>query len=107
MGTAEIIKLSRFGSRSRAVFRPSHRGFKEGKLSEAPSGEANTGKKKKNKLKLLSTAGLVVCVWYFIGTLISHFSVKSAGLTIEFEMFSDRISLFGFSVARQRCFPTL
>ena len=100
MGTAEIIKLAASGAGAALFFVLRTAASKKAKLSEAPSGEANTGKKKKNKLKLLSTAGLVVCVWYFIGTLISHFSVKSAGLTIEFEMFSDRISLFGFSVAR-------
>lgn len=77
MGTAEIIKLAASGAGAALFFVLRTAASKKEKLSEAPSGEANTGKKKKNKLKLLSTAGLVVCVWYFIGTLISHFSVKS------------------------------
>ena len=55
--------------------------------------------KKKNKKKTLATVGIVIAAWYFIGTLISHFSKKSSGLEVNFELFSERVDLFGFSVA--------
>lgn len=94
METAEIIKLaaSGFGAAMFFILRIAA----SRKNIETPKGE----KPKKNKLKLLSTAGIVVCVWYFVGTLLTQISPGSGGLEIHFEMFSPRTEVFGISVAQ-------
>ena len=56
--------------------------------------------KKPKKRKLLFTALTVFGAWLLIGTLISMFSMKKAKMSIEFELFSDRISIFGISFAK-------
>ena len=58
----------------------------------------NTKKTKRNKR--LFTVLAVFGGWLLIGTLISMFSSKKAGIKIEFELFSERISIFGFSLAK-------
>ena len=58
---------------------------------------------KKNKTKnTLTLLGIVLSVWFFVGTLLNFLSGKSGiALSIpEFSMFSERVTLFGFSVAR-------
>lgn len=55
--------------------------------------------KRKNTLTLV---GMVACGWYFIGSLLNALSGRDGiSLVIEdIEMFSDRVTLFGFSFAR-------
>lgn len=56
-------------------------------------------KKRKNRLTLVGT---VIFAWYFVGTLLNILSGRS-GITLAldgFEMFSDRVDVFGLSVAR-------
>ena len=91
MGTNEIIKLAVSGVAAAFLF--VLRSFFAGKNPKDGTG------KKKNKKKTLATVGIVIAAWYFIGTLISHFSKKSSGLEVNFELFSERVDLFGFSVA--------
>ena len=91
MGTNEIIKLAVSGVAAAFLF--VLRSFFAGKNPKDGTG------KKKNKKKTLPTVGIVIAAWYFIGTLISHFSKKSSGLEVNFELFSERVDLFGFSVA--------
>ena len=91
MGTNEIIKLAVSGVAAAFLF--VLRSFFAGKNTKDGTG------KKKNKKKTLATVGIVIAAWYFIGTLISHFSKKSSGLEVNFELFSERVDLFGFSVA--------
>ena len=91
MGTNEIIKLAVSGVAAALLF--VLRSFFAGKNPKDGTG------KKKNKKKTLATVGVVIAAWYFIGTLISHFSKKSSGLEVNFELFSERVDLFGFSVA--------
>ncbi|HCH28163.1 MAG TPA: F0F1 ATP synthase subunit A [Ruminococcaceae bacterium] len=61
---------------------------------------ANGDDKKAKKRKRLSIALTLFGGWLLIGTLVSMFSAKKAGLKIEFALFSDRISIFGFSIAK-------
>ena len=57
--------------------------------------------KKIKKRHTLFLALTVFAVWLLIGTVISLFyQNKSSGLSIDFELFSDRIQLFGFSMAK-------
>lgn len=95
--TVEIIKLAASGVGAALFFILRVIASQKAK-GKAPGLKAN-GKPKKNKLKLLSTAGLVVAAWYFTGTLIAHFSAGSGGLEIHFEMFAPRTEIFGISVA--------
>ena len=68
--------------------------------NKAKSSPAPTdGKKKKNKGKLIALAGLVVSAWYFVGTLIGYFSGLSGEMKVEFEIFPERTTLFGISIA--------
>ena len=42
----------------------------------------------------------IASVWFLIGTAITSVSKSSGGLKVEFNMFSDRVTLFGFSFAK-------
>lgn len=53
--------------------------------------------KKRSKL-LLATA--VIAGWFFIGTAITSVWNGKGGLNVEFEMFSERTEIFGFSFAK-------
>ena len=69
------------------------------KEKNSPPVYKEDGKRKKNKGKLLFTALLVVSSWYFIGTLIGHLSGLGPEMKVEFEIFPERTSVFGLSVA--------
>ena len=56
--------------------------------------------KKAKKKKRLFTALTIFGAWLLIGTLITMFSAKKSELKIEFALFSDRVSIFGFSIAK-------
>ena len=58
-----------------------------------------TNKSLKKKSRLL-TVLMIIAVWFFIGTAITAFWDGKAGMNVEFSMFSDRVSLFGFSMAK-------
>ncbi len=66
---------------------------------EADDGQKALLKKKKKTLKLFF-AGSVISVWFLIGVLITEFSGKKSGMHIEFSMFSERVELFGISIAQ-------
>lgn len=61
--------------------------------------DSAAGKKKKNRGKLLFTAGLVVSAWYFIGTVIGYLSGLSGEMKLELEVFPGRTEIFGLSVS--------
>lgn len=59
----------------------------------------DTPKKIKRKLRLM-TMIIVISAWYFTGVLLNWLSGgKGGGLQVEFEMFSERTTLFGLSIA--------
>lgn len=55
-------------------------------------------KKHRRKQKLF-LAGTLISAWFFVGVLIAEFSGMKGHLAIEFEMFSERVDVFGISVA--------
>ena len=56
--------------------------------------------KKQKRPKKLCFMGLLISAWFLVGTFITAFSGKKGHLAIEFEMFSERVDLFGFSIAK-------
>ena len=58
-----------------------------------------TSKALKKKSRLLMVL-MIVAAWFFIGTAITAFWNGKAGMNVEFSMFSDRVSVFGFSMAK-------
>lgn len=56
-------------------------------------------KELKKKSRLL-TVLMIIAAWFFIGTAITSLWSGKAGMNVEFEMFSERVSLFGFSMAK-------
>lgn len=69
------------------------------KAKSAHDPSAVSGSKKKSRGKTLCTAGLVICAWYFIGTVIGYFSGISAEMKLELEVFPERTTVFGLSVS--------
>ena len=59
--------------------------------------DASKPQKKKHRLYMILT---VISAWFLIGTVISSVSKSSGGLNVEFQMFSERITLFGVSFAK-------
>lgn len=58
--------------------------------------------KKKKRKNTLTTLGTVAAAWYFVGTLLNILSGRD-GITLsipDLEMFSDRVEIFGISLAR-------
>lgn len=53
---------------------------------------------KKRSVMLLALA--VIAAWFFIGTAVTSVSSGKAGMNVEFEMFSERVTLFGVSFAQ-------
>lgn len=53
---------------------------------------------KRNSILLLAVT--IISAWFFIGTLINYMLETESGLHVEFEMFSERVSIFGFSFAK-------
>ena len=53
---------------------------------------------KKRSVLLLALA--VIAAWFFIGTAVTSVSSGKAGMNVEFEMFSERVTLFGVSFAQ-------
>ncbi|MBQ7637772.1 MAG: F0F1 ATP synthase subunit A [Clostridia bacterium] len=58
------------------------------------------GEKKKKKAGRLWFIGLIISAWFLLGLFISAFSGKHSKLAIEFEMFSERIDIFGITLAK-------
>ena len=58
-----------------------------------------TTKALKKKSRLLSVL-MIIAAWFFIGTAITSLWKGKAGMNVEFSMFSDRVSVFGFSMAK-------
>lgn len=56
-------------------------------------------KKLKKRSKLL-LALCIIAAWFFIGTAITAVSGAKGGMNVEFEMFSERVNIFGISFAK-------
>ena len=63
----------------------------------AKAPDASKPKKKKHRLYMILA---VISTWFLIGTVISSVSESSGGLNVEFQMFSERMTLFGVSFAK-------
>lgn len=69
--------------------------FTRSKISE------DAGNKKAAKRKKLFFIGMLAGGWFLLGVVLSALSGKGpGGLHIEFEMFSQRTEIFGFSIAK-------
>lgn len=55
---------------------------------------------KRPKSQKLFFIGLLISAWFLGGVLISALTGKKGHLAIEFEMFSERVPVFGFSLAK-------
>lgn len=53
--------------------------------------------KKRSKLLLVL---MIIAGWFFVGTAISAVWRGKAGMNVEFQMFGDRVDVFGFSMAK-------
>lgn len=71
------------------------------KTEKPPEDEAEAAKflKKHKKQKKLCFVGMIFGAWFMLGVLITAFSGIKGGLKIEFTMFSERVNLFGISIA--------
>lgn len=56
--------------------------------------------KKQKRNKKLFFVGTIMSAWFLVGVFVTWFSGKAGHLGVEFEMFSDRTELFGFSLAK-------
>ncbi|MCH5198097.1 MAG: F0F1 ATP synthase subunit A [Oscillospiraceae bacterium] len=56
--------------------------------------------KKKKRAGKLWGMGVIISAWFLAGLFISVFSGKKSHLVIEFEMFSERIDVFGITLAK-------
>ena len=55
--------------------------------------------KKQKRPKKLWFMGLVISAWFLVGLFITVFFAKKGRLEIDFKMFSDRVNVFGISLA--------
>ena len=96
--TAEIIELGV----SVVVFALSLAGFIHSKSAlKALSADADEKTLKKcKKHKKLFFVGIVFSVWLVLGVLLKAFSGIKSGLKLEFSMFSERVDVFGISLAK-------
>lgn len=58
---------------------------------------ATKGRKKKTKLWLCLA---VIAAWFFIGTIITALCRAKGGMNVEFQMFSERVDIFGITFAK-------
>jgi len=65
---------------------------------EDEQAELKAKKKRKKRVKLLFWA-MVISAWYLVATLFSVFKGGLNGINVEFEMFSKRTDIFGFSIS--------
>lgn len=56
--------------------------------------------KKRSKRKKLFFVGMIFGLWFLLGVVLTAFSGIKGGLKIEFEMFSERVDIFGISLAK-------
>ena len=56
--------------------------------------------KKKKKLNRLFLFGFIASVWYFVACVVNEIEGGLKGINVEFEMFSDRVDVFGLSVSK-------
>lgn len=56
--------------------------------------------KKRKRIKTLFFCFMLIFGWFLIGVVIAAFSGIEGKLAVNFEMFSERIDIFGFSIAK-------
>ena len=91
MNTKQII-MAAVGAVALAAFLVAYI-FTARSLPETPT-------KKQKRPKKLCFMGLLISAWFLIGTFITAFSGKKSMLHIGFRMFSERVDIFGFSLAK-------
>lgn len=103
MKTAEIIELSvaAFIAAISVAFL-----IHSKSLIKSASTEDEKRLKKYKKQKKLSLVGLIFSAWFIIGIVLKAFSGMKSGLKLEFSMFSERIELFGVSLAETTVIAT-
>ncbi len=67
---------------------------------KAISSEDTAAQKKAKRRKKLFFVGMIFSAWLIIGILLTAFSGIKSGLKLEFSMFSERVELFGVSLAK-------
>ncbi|MCR4564289.1 MAG: F0F1 ATP synthase subunit A [Clostridiales bacterium] len=56
--------------------------------------------KKKKRLNRLFFFGLILSAWYFVACVVNEIEGGLKGIHVEFEMFPERVNIFGLSVAK-------
>lgn len=92
MSTASIIKLS--VSAAAAVFFFIAKNLLKHKSDEKVSQKS---RKRKNRIYFF---GLILSLWYFVACVINEITGGMKGIHVEFDMFADRVDIFGLSVSR-------
>ncbi len=92
MSTASIIKLTVSAVAAVSFF------IAKNVLKHKPEDSVNP--KKRKKLNRLFFFGLILSVWYFIACVVNEITGGMKGINVEFEMFADRVDIFGLSVSK-------
>ena len=92
MSTASIIKL--------VVSAVAAVGFFIAKNLLKHKNEDSINPKKRKRLNRLFFFGLIISVWYFAACVINEITGGMKGINVEFDMFSERVEIFGLSVSK-------
>ena len=92
MSTASVIKLS--VSAAAAV------GFFILKSLLKHKSADSIDEKKRKKRNRLYFFGLIISAWYFVACVINEITGGMKGINVEFEMFAERVDIFGLSVSK-------
>ena len=103
LDTVLIIKIAV----STVVFALCLAGFivSKSQLAQIDTEQIRLFKKQKRKKTLFFT-GMLIAGWFLIGVIITQLSGIKGGMNIEFEMFSERVPVFGFSIAKTALIST-
>jgi F-type H+-transporting ATPase subunit a len=92
LSTADIIKLSVSAAAAVAFFVAKN-------LLKHKSEESVDPKKRKRHNRLYFF-GLILSAWYFVACAVNILSGGMKGINVEFEMFAERVDVFGLSVSK-------
>ena len=56
--------------------------------------------KKKKRLNRILLFGLIISAWYFVACVVNEIEGGLKGINIEFEMFPERVDIFGFQILK-------
>ena len=92
MSTASILKL--------VISAVAAVGFFIAKSIIKHKDENSIQPKKKKKLNRLFLFGLILSAWYFVACVVNEIEGGLKGIHVEFDMFADRVDIFGLSVSK-------